>query len=318
MKRSALSFVLLMKRASAVAVAAIFLTGCGIEIVDVTAPTSVASGKSFEIEVTQQFSESSEPEEEAVALVFVFIVPEAWSPRAGGSYDGEWDGVPVSLNVEVLDTIESDWNDLLYDPDEGSPCLEEYADDEDAQEACAFFKSLDAIEFVPFFYGGAYPPPAEPDYQLLYVRTEQLPSGAFLEGDTGVLTLPFSAGALQRAGDTQFVVQLAAELTQPVAEAVRERLPADQQKWWPARAAAANAGEGGDTLSYVLWIPSENEGLTVELDGYDVPVGNVVFASVMQFIADSLPVPLGGPALYALIALGLVGLGIVARRKQRR
>lgn len=307
-----------LKRVVAVSAGTILLTGCGLEIVDVTAPTSVASGQPFEIEVTQQFFTSGEFSEEEDALVFVFIVPEAWSPQPGGSYVGEWDGVPVSLNVEVLDTIESDWNDRLYDPDSGSPCLEELAEDEDAQEACAFFKASDAIEFVPFFYGGPFPPPAETAYQLLYVRTEVLPSTPVLEGDTGVLTLPFIAGALQSAGDTEFVVQLAAQIREETSEVLRERLPAEQQKWWPAGAAAANAGEGGDTLSYVIWLFSENDGLTVELDGYDVPVGSIGGATVRQFAVDSLPVPVGGPALFALIALGLVGLGIVARRKQRR
>ena len=148
----------LLKRIAAVVAATIYLTGCGIEIVDVTAPTSVTSGQPFEIEVTQQFFQSGGFSETGeTRLVFVFVVPEAWSPQAGGSYDGEFDGYPLSLNVEVLDTIESGWNDLLYDPEAASPCLEEYAEDENAQDDCAVYKALDAVEFVPFFYDGGVP-----------------------------------------------------------------------------------------------------------------------------------------------------------------
>lgn len=305
----------LLKRIAAVVAATIYLTGCGIEIVDVTAPTSVTSGQPFEIEVTQQFFQSGGFSETAeTRLVFVFVVPEAWSPQAGGSYDGEFDGDPLSLNVEVLDTIESGWNDLLYDPEAGSPCLEEYA-----QEDCAVYKALDAVEFVPFFYDGAYPPPDDPTYQLLYVRTEALPTQDFAADDTGVLTMSFVAEAgLQSAEDVEFVVALAIELSEEAAEIVGERLPADRRESWPLLGAgAADAPQNGDVISFVWWLWAENEGLTTEIDGYEVPIASVGAASVRQF-AGNFPVPIGGPALFALIALGLVGLGISAGRKKRR
>lgn len=310
----------LLKRIAAVVAATIYLTGCGIEIVDVTAPTSVTGGQPFEIEVTQQFFDSgSFIEEQQNRLVFVFVVPEAWSPQAGGSYDGEFDGVPLSLNVEVLDTIESGWNDLLYDPEFDSPCLEEYAEVESAQEQCALNKALDAIEFVPFFYGGPLAPPDDPTYQLLYVRTEVLPTQTFAADDTGVLTMPFAAAAgLQPAEATGFVVASAIELSEEAGDIARERLPADLKERWPSLGAgAADAPQNGDVISFVWWLWGENDGLTVEIDGYEVPVASVGVASVRQF-AGNFPVPIGGPALFALIALGLVGLGISAGRKKRR
>ena len=98
MKLFSLPVVLLMKRTVALASATMALTGCGIEIVDVTAPTSVTGGQSFEIEVTQQFFNSTEfSEADDARMVFAFVVPEAWTPQAGGSYDAEFDSVPVNF-----------------------------------------------------------------------------------------------------------------------------------------------------------------------------------------------------------------------------
>ena len=318
MKLIALSFALLMKRTVGFATLTLVLTGCGIEIVDITAPTSVTGGEPFEIEITQQFFESGEfSEVENTQMVFAFVVPEAWSPQAGGSYDGEFDGVPLSLNVEVLDTIESDWNDLLHDPEVDSPCLEEYAEDENAQEQCALFKALDAIEFVPFFYGGQYPPPDDPAYQLLYVRTDVLPTRTVAADDTAVLTMPFVARGVKPAEDVPFVVALAMELNEEAATRIRERLPADRQERWPLVAGAADAPESADIIRHVWWMWAENDGLTAEIDGFEVPMASFGEASVMQ-LAMSLAVPVGGPALLALIALGLMGLGISARRSKKR
>lgn len=313
MKLFSLPVVLLMKRTVALASATIALTGCGIEIVDVTAPTSVTGGQSFEIEVTQQFFNSTEfSEADDARMVFAFVVPEAWTPQAGGSYDAEFDSVPINLSVETLDTIESDWNSLLFDPESGSPCLP--VEEPVYPEDCAFYKALDAIEFVPFFYGGQYPPPGDTTYQLLYVRTDVLPPQTVAADDTAVLTMPFVAGALQPAEDVPFIVALATELSGDTAARVRERLPADQQERWSF---GADAAENADVMRYVWWMWGENNGLTAEIDGYEVPMASVGEASIMQF-AMSLPVPVGGPALLALIALGLMGLGISARRSKKR
>ena len=318
MKLFSLPVFLLVKRTLALASTAVVLTGCGIEIVDVTAPTSVTGGQSFEIEVTQQFFDSTEfSEANDARMVFAFVVPEAWTPQAGGSYDAEFDSVPVNLSVETLDTIESGWNSLLFDPESGSPCLpiEEPVYPED----CAFYKALDAIEFVPFFYGGQYPPSDDTTYQLLYVRTDVLPPQTVAADDTAVLTMPFVArAALQSAESVPFVVALALELSEEGASVGRDRLPADRQERWPSLGAGA-AVEPADAhgLRYVWWLWGENDGLTAEIDGYEVPMASVGEASVMQF-AMSLPVPVGGPALFALIALGLIGLGISARRGKNR
>lgn len=316
MSRRVPSPLVMLKRIAAVVAATIFLTGCGIEIVDVAAPTSVTGGQPFEIEVTQQFFNSGGfDEEEETRLVFAFVVPQGWTPQAGGSYDAELDGVPISLSIETLDTIDSDWNDLLFEP--GSPCVP--VEDPADPETCAAFKALDAIEFVPFFYGGPYPPPGPLTYQLLYVRTEVLPTQVYAVDDTGVLTVPFAAGAeLVSAEDVPFIVAMAVDLAESTAGSVVERLPADRQVSWPLLGAgAANAPRDGDVLRYVWWLWGENDGLTAEIDGYELPVASVGEGFVRQF-AISLPVPVGGPALFALIALGLVGLGISAGRKKRR
>ena len=317
MKRRTCSPLLMLKRFAAMAAATIYLTGCGIEIVDVTAPTSVTGGQPFEIEVTQQFSNSADNSEiDGTRWVFAFVVPEGWAPQAGGSYDAEFDGVSISLSVEALNTIESSWNDVLFDPALSSPCVP--VEDPVDPEQCALYKALDAIEFVPFFYGGQYPPPDDTTYQLLYVRTELLPPHTVAADDTAVLTMPFVAGALQPAENVPFIVALAAELSEEAAEIARERLPADQQEHWPSLGAGAvDEPEDADVTRYVFWLWGENDGLTAEIDGYEVPMGSVGEASVMQF-ARSLPVPIGGPALFTLIALGLLGLGISAGRKRRR
>jgi len=315
-KLLALSFARLMKRTVGFATLTLVLTGCGIEIVDITAPTSVTGGEPFEIEITQQFFESAEfYEDENTKMVFAFVVPEAWIPQAGGSYDAEFDGIPISLSVETLDTIASDWNSLLFDPESGSPCLP--VEDPEIPEECAGFKALDAIEFVPFFYGGQYPPPDDPAYQLLYVRTDVLPTQTVAADDTAVLTMPFVAGGVKPAEDVPFVVALAMELNGEAATRIRERLPADRQERWPLVAGAADAPESADIIRYVWWMWGENDGLTAEIDGFEVPMASFGEASVMQ-LAMSLAVPVGGPALLALIALGLMGLGISARRSKKR
>lgn len=317
MKRAAPSPLLMLKRLAVMAAATIYLTGCGLEIVDVTAPPSVTGGQPFEIEVTQQFFNAGSLLDEAESefqLVFVLVVPEDWSPRAGGSYDAEFDGVPVSLSVEVLSTIESGWNHVLYDPESGSPCLPEYAEDESAQEACAQYKALDAVEFVPFFYGGPYPPPDVTTYQLLYVRTELMPEIPYVADDTGVLTLPFVAGAIQPAEEIPFIASLAMQVNLTAAQAIGERLAADQQQRWPIGAPQTKTHEESQT--FVWWVPSPGMG-SAQIDGYEVPIASSEEAVVRQFAAQ-VPVPVGGPALFALIALGLVGLGISAGRKRKR
>lgn len=260
------------------------LTGCNSVLTGISAPASVAPGETFEVVVTHEFTSGSPIPGDFTesALAFGMLIPNGWTINPGSRYVGNWDGNNIELDL-VEQPLPSNTNfiDLV---------LEFEADGDLSEEEEELFRTLDCKNLIDILE-------VTPDTRFVYLQStpSPLPDVEIQENDGGEFQISMTAAG---PGGSKGIAAI-------------------HGLYFAADDVEVGEGDQTEIVDMIgcVWYPESDDEPSPEDDFITPSNVEALITQTGSSTPVAIPVPLGGGPFAALMALLLLGAGLLVGRR---